>query len=139
VATTPSPRRTSRAAPRAARAAALSGAALDEAILRHLRRLPNEEVDLAPLAAELGVEPAAMQLEVEVLGRRGLVRLPFVEPGPAGGALLTEKGLRWLIAREGGRPKDVPVAFKPARKHVRPDEEAERLPRSQVYGVRRPS
>lgn len=133
------------ATPRPARASAArrppppQGAALDEAILRYLRRKPNDEVDLAPLAADLGVEPVAMQLEVESLGRRGLVRLPFVEPSPAGGAILTEKGLRWLIAREGGRPKDVPVAFKPARKHVRPDQEAARLPRSQVYGIRRSS
>ena len=55
----------------------------------------------------------------------------------AGGAELTAVGLRWLIGREGGKPKDVPVAFQPAKKHVRPLDEAARLPRAQVYGVRR--
>jgi len=62
---------------------------------------------------------------------------PFIEPGTAGGAELTELGLRWLIEREGGKPKEVPVAFQPAREHVRTADEAARLPRAQVYGKRR--
>jgi hypothetical protein len=71
------------------------------------------------------------------MGRRGLVVVPFIEPGSAGGATLTERGLRWLIAREGGKPKDTPAAFRPAKGRVRAEAEAARLPRAQVYGVRR--
>ena len=48
--------------------APIDGAQLDAAILRFLRRYPNETVDLQPLAEELGVEPARMQLAVEALG-----------------------------------------------------------------------
>lgn len=113
------------------------GEALTAAILRYLRRTPNEALDLAPLAAELGVEPTVMQLTAERLSRRGLVVLPFIEPGAAGGAQLAEAGLRWLIAREGGTPEDTPPAFQPATGRVRPEDEAARLPRAQVYGVRR--
>jgi hypothetical protein len=110
---------------------------LDAAVLRFLRRFPNRTVDLAPLAEELGVDPGEVQLTVERLGRRRMVVVPFVEPGAAGGATLTEKGLRWLIAREGGKPKDVPVAYQIATERVRASDEAERLPRAEVYGVRR--
>ncbi len=106
-------------------------------ILRTLRRHPNRSVDLGPLAEELSVEPFRMQLTVERLGRRGMLVVPFIEPGTAGGATLTEKGLRWLIEREGGKPADTPVAFQPAKGRVRAGDEAERLPRAQVYGVRR--
>jgi hypothetical protein len=106
-------------------------------ILRTLRRHPNRSVDLGPLAEELSVEPFRIQLAVERLGRRGMVVVPFIEPGTAGGATLTEKGLRWLIEREGGKPADTPVAFQPAKGRVRAGDEAERLPRAQVYGVRR--
>ncbi len=60
--------------------------------------------------------------------------LPFIEPGLGGGAELAQKGLAWLIAYEGGKPKDVPVALKPAKAHVRAKDEAARLPRSEVYG-----
>jgi hypothetical protein len=128
----PSPRKTV-----AARAGPPSGEELDAAILRFLRAKPNQAVDLAPLAGELGADPVAMQLAVERLHQRRMVVAPFIEPGRAGGAELTAVGLRWLIAREGGKPKDVPVAFKPAKGHVRPQDEAARLPRAQVYGVRR--
>jgi hypothetical protein len=114
-----------------------TGADLDAAILRELRRAPNDSVDLGPLAERLGVEPSAMQLAVERLAQRRMVVVPFIEPGTAGGAILAEDGLRWLIEREGGKPKDKPVAFKPATAHVRADEEAARLPRADVYGVRR--
>lgn len=107
------------------------------AILRFLRREPNSELDLGPLAAELQVEPVAVQLAVERLHRRGLLIAPFVEPGRAGGAILTEAGNRWLIAHEGGRPREVPVALRPASAHVRTADEAARLPRAQVYGMRR--
>ena len=113
------------------------GAELDAAILRFLRGTPNQAVDLTPLAKELGVDPIAMQLAVERLHQRRMVVAPFIEPGKAGGAELTAVGLRWLIAHEGGKPKDVPVAFKPAKGHVRVQDEAARLPRAQVYGVRR--
>lgn len=113
------------------------GAVLDASILRFLRATPNEALDLAPLAEKLGVEPIAMQLAVERLHQRRMVVAPFIEPGRAGGAELTAVGLRWLIAREGGKPRDVPVAFQPARKRVLPEEDAARLPRAQVYGVRR--
>jgi hypothetical protein len=106
-------------------------------ILRSLRRSPNEVVELTPLAEELGMEPHALQREVERLARRGFLVLPFIEPGAGGGALLAQKGLRWLIAHEGGKPKDVPAALKPARKHVRPQDEAVRLPRADVYGAGR--
>jgi hypothetical protein len=134
VATTrPSTRRTRTPA----RRAAPIGAELDAAILRELRRFPNTYVELGPLAKKLGVEPSAMQLAVERLARRRMVVVPFVEPGTAGGAILAEGGLRWLIEREGGKPKDVPVAFQPAKDHFRAGDEAARLPRAQVYGVRR--
>jgi hypothetical protein len=127
----PSPRKT------AAKAGPPSGEVLDAAILRFLRAKPNEALDLTPLAKELGVEPVAMQLAVERLHQRRMVVTPFIEPGRAGGAELTAVGLRWLIGREGGKPKDVPVAFKPAKGRVRAQDEAARLPRAEVYGVRR--
>lgn len=114
-----------------------SGEELDAAILRFLRATPNEPLDLTPLAEELGVDPIAMQLAVERLHQRRMVVAPFIEPGRAGGAELTAVGLRWLIAREGGTPKDMPVAFQPATAGVRAQDEAARLPRAQVYGVRR--
>ncbi len=57
------------------------------------------------------MEPQALQVELERLGRRGFVVLPFIEPGVGGGAELAQKGLAWLIAYEGGKPKDVPVAL----------------------------
>jgi hypothetical protein len=114
-----------------------SGEDLDAAILRFLRATPNRAVDLTPLASELGVDPTAMQLAVERLHARRIVVAPFIEPGRAGGAELTAVGLRWLIAREGGKPKDVPVAFQPAKGRVRAEDEAARLPRAQVYGARR--
>ena len=108
---------------------------LDAAILRFLRRFPNQTVDLGPLAAELKVDPYRLQLAVEDLGRRRMVVVPFIEPGTAGGATITQVGLRWLLDSEGGTPADKPVALQPARQHVRPADEAARLPRAQVYGV----
>ena len=108
---------------------------LDLAILRFVRRFPNQTVDLVPLAEELSVDPVRIQLAVEDLGRRRMVVVPFIEPGPAGGATLTAVGLRWLIDREGGKPSDVPVALKPAKDHVRAADEAARLPRAEVYGL----
>jgi hypothetical protein len=110
--------------------------ALDAAILRYLRRSPNKAVDLSPLAQEMGVEPFTLQLAVERLHQRRLVVAPFIEPGAAGGAELTEKGNRWLIDYEGGKPSEVPVALKLAKDHVRASDEAARLPRAQVYGVK---
>jgi hypothetical protein len=133
-------RSTRTAAPRKAatrKAGPPSGEELDAAILRFLRATPNQALDLAPLAADLGVDPVAMQLAVERLHARRMVVAPFIEPGRAGGAELTAVGLRWLIAREGGKPKDVPVAFQPAKGRVRAEDEAARLPRAQVYGARR--
>jgi hypothetical protein len=115
----------------------LRGAELDAAILAFLRRSPNRANDLAPLAGELSLEPFQLQLAVERLHRRRMVVAPFIEPGRAGGAELTEKGLRWLVGHEGGKPKETPVAFQPATGHVRVQEEARRLPRAEVYGVRR--
>lgn len=114
-----------------------SGDELDAAILRVLRATPNRVVDLAQLAADIGVDPVSMQLAVERLHVRRMVVAPFIEPGRAGGAELTAVGLRWLIAREGGKPKDVPVAFQPAKGRVRAQDEAARLPRAEVYGVKR--
>ena len=114
-----------------------TGDELDAAILRELRRHPNDYVDLTPLAESLGVDPFAMQLAAERLARRRMVVVPFIEPGTAGGAILAEGGLRWLIEREGGKPKDTPIAFQLAKGHVRAGDEAARLPRAQVYGVRR--
>ena len=119
--------------------APIDGAQLDAAILRSLRAKPNQTVDLLPLADELGVDPARVQLAIEDLGRRRMVVVPFIEPGYAGGATLTAVGLRWLIDREGGSPADRPVALKPAKAHVRPQDEAARLPRAEVYGVSRGS
>jgi hypothetical protein len=116
--------------------APIDAAQLDAAILRFLRHFPNQTVDLGPLATELGLEPFRMQLAVESLAQRRMVVAPFIEPGTAGGATLTEIGLQWLLEREGGKPADVPVAFQPAKQHVRASEEAARLPRAQVYGVR---
>lgn len=117
--------------------APIDAAQLDAAILRFVRRYPNQTVDLAPLAAELGVDPYRMQLAVESLAARRMVVAPFIEPGTAGGATLTEVGLRWLVEREGGSPADTPVALQPAGEMVRPADEAARLPRAQVYGVKR--
>ena len=108
---------------------------LDAAILRFLRRFPNQTVDLSPLAEELAVDPSRLQLAVEDLGRRRMVVIPFIEPGSAGGATLTAVGLRWLIAREGGSPADTPTALKLAKERVRAEDEAARLPRAQVYGM----
>ena len=88
--------------------APIDGAQLDAAILRFLRRFPNETVDLTPLAEELGVDPYRVQLAVESLAQRRMVVVPFIEPGTAGGATLTAVGLRWLIEREGGMPSDIP-------------------------------
>jgi hypothetical protein len=113
------------------------GEKLDAAILRFLRASPNTVVDLAPLADDLGVAPVAVQLAVERLHARRMVVAPFIEPGRAGGAELTNVGLRWLIAREGGKPKDVAVALQPAKGRVRAQDEAARLPRAEVYGVNR--
>jgi hypothetical protein len=129
-----------KAAPRATaarKAGPPHGDELDAAILRYLRRYPNSVVDLTPLAAELSIDPFSMQLAVERLHRRRMVVAPFIEPGTAGGAELAQGGLDWLIAREGGKPKDTPVAYQLATGHVRIQEEAARLPRAQVYGVRR--
>jgi hypothetical protein len=114
-----------------------TGEDLDAAILRFLRATPNLVVNLEPLAADLGVNPVAMQLAVERLHARRMVVAPFIEPGRAGGAELTNVGLRWLIAREGGKPKDVPVALQKAKGRVRAQDEAARLPRAEVYGVNR--
>ena len=121
----------------AATEAPISDDQLAAAILRLLRRHPNRSVDLAPLAEELQMDPIRVQLAVERLGKRRMVVVPFIEPGTAGGATLTEKGLRWLIDREGGKPADKPAAFQPAKAQVRAGDEAARLPRAQVYGVRR--
>ena len=117
--------------------APIDGEQIDAAILRFLRRFPNQTIDLSPLAEELELDPYRLQLAVERLAARRMVVVPFIEPGTAGGATLSEIGLRWLIAREGGKPADKPVAFQPAKKHVRAGDEAARLPRAQVYGVRR--
>ena len=97
-------------------------------ILRELRRFPNRVVELSPLAETLKMPPQALQVELERLARRGFVVLPFIEPGAAGGAELAQGGLKWLIAHEGGRPKDVPIALQPAKRHVRAKDEAARLP-----------
>lgn len=117
--------------------APIDGDQLDAAILRFLRRYPNQTVDLTPLAEELAVDPYRIQLTVEALARRRMVVAPFIEPGTAGGATLTAIGLRWLIEREGGKPADRPVALKPAKERVRAEDEAARLPRAKVYGVAR--
>jgi hypothetical protein len=114
-----------------------AGEELDAAILRFLRAAPNRAVDLAPLADQLGVAPVTMQLAVERLHARRMVVAPFIEPGRAGGAELTNVGLSWLISREGGKPKDVPIALQPAKGRVRAQDEAARLPRADVYGVNR--
>lgn len=115
----------------------IDGTELDAAILRILRRHPNQTVELTPLARELDVDPYRIQLAVEDLGRRRMVVVPFIEPAMAGGATLTARGLRWLIQREGGAPAEKPVALKPAEQRVRAEDEAARLPRAQVYGVNR--
>ena len=131
----PSRRKTAELAP-PKRGSDLTLDELDAAILRFLRNFPDETVDLMPLAEELGVIPAKMQIEVERLGQRGMVVVPFIEPSEAGGGTLTEVGLQWLIEFEGGKPKDVPVAYRIAKEHVRASDEAARLPRAQVYGVK---
>ena len=121
----------------AATEAPIDGAQLDAAILRAIRQRPNRTVDLMPLADELGVDPSRIQLAVESLARRRMVIAPFIEPGSAGGATLTNVGNRWLIEHEGGSPADTPTALKPAVEPVRAQDEAARLPRAQVYGVNR--
>ncbi len=130
-----SKRATPRRSPR--KSAPPAGAELDAAILRFLRASPNKVLDLAPLASDLGVDPVAVQHAVERLHARRMVVTPFIEPGRAGGAELTNVGLSWLIAREGGKPKDVPVALQKAKGRVRAQDEAARLPRADVYGVNR--
>jgi DNA-binding Lrp family transcriptional regulator len=117
-------------------AAAPRGDELTAQILRELRRAPNQERPLDALAQEMGIVPEALQLAVERLHRRRFVIAPFIEPGRAGGAKLTAVGLSWLIAREGGTPRDTPVAFQPAKRRVRTEDEAARLPRADVYGVK---
>jgi len=117
--------------------APIDGAQVDAAILRFLRRFPNQTVDLAPLAAELAIDPQRLQKVVEVLHRRRMVVAPFIEPGTAGGATLTAVGLRWLLKREGGQPADKPAALTPATERVRPEDEAARLPRAADYGIAR--
>lgn len=116
-----------------------TGDALTAAILRHLRRTPNRELDLEGLAADLGTDPESLQVAVERLHARRFLIAPFIEPGRAGGAQLTAVGLRWLIDHEGGTPRDTPVALQPATKRVRATDEAARLPRATVYGVRKPT
>jgi hypothetical protein len=123
----------------AATDAPIDGVQLDAAILRFLRRFPNRVVDLQPLADELKADPYRFQLAVEDLGRRRMVVVPFIEPGTAGGAELTQVGLLWLLEREGGKPADTPDALKLAKKRVRAEDEAARLPRAKVYGVSRGS
>lgn len=110
--------------------------AVTAAILRQLRRKPNADVSLDTLAQELQVAPETVQLAVERLHQRRLLIAPFIEPGRAGGAKLTAAGLGWLVAHEGGTPRDVPIALQPARGRVRAEAEAARLPRADVYGVR---
>ena len=119
----------------AADVAPIDNVQLDAAILRFLRRFPNQTVDLAPLAEELKVDPYRIQLAVEDLGRRRMVVVPFIEPGTAGGATLTQLGVLWLLDFEGGKPADKPAALQPAKTAVRASDEAERLPRAEVYGV----
>jgi hypothetical protein len=122
----------------AATEAPIDNAQLDAAILRFLRRYPNQTVDLTPLAEELKLDPYRLQLAVEDLGRRRMVVVPFIEPGTAGGATITEVGVRWLLDSEGGKPSDKPAALKKATKHVRASDEAARLPRAEVYGLKTP-
>jgi hypothetical protein len=110
--------------------------AVTAAILRQLRRSPNSDVSLDGLADQLHLEPETVQLAVERLHKRRLLIAPFIEPGRAGGARLTADGLRWLVAREGGTPQDVPIALQPARGRVRAEDEAARLPRADVYRTR---
>ena len=117
--------------------AASSPTDLHVAILRYLRRWPNQTVELGPLAEQLGVPPDEMQLAAERLAQRGFIVTPFVLPERAGAGTLTEVGLRWLLEQEGGKPSDVPVAYQKADQPVRGADEAARLPRAQVYGVRR--
>ncbi len=117
--------------------APIDGAQLDAAILRAIRQRPNRTVDLLPLAQELQLDPARVQLAIESLHQRRMVIAPFIEPGSAGGATLTNIGNRWLIEHEGGSPADIPVALKPATQRVRAGDEAARLPRAQVYGINR--
>jgi hypothetical protein len=114
-----------------------TGDALTAAILRHLRRAPNRELDLDALATEIGTDPEALQVAVERLHWRRFLIAPFIEPGRAGGAQLTAVGLRWLIDHEGGKPRDTPVALQPATERVRAEDEAARLPRAKVYGTRK--
>ncbi len=133
----PEPTAVAASEPQPTRVAASSDLrALDAAILRFLRRSPNTAVDLSPLANELGADPFSIQVAVERLHERRMVVTPFIEPGAGGGAELTEIGLRWLIDYEGGKPSEVPVALKLAKNHVRASDEAARLPRAQVYGVK---
>lgn len=115
----------------------IDGDQLDAAILRAIRKHPNRTVDLAPLADELGLDPHRVQMAVANLHRRRMVVAPFIHPGSAGGATLTNAGNRWLIEHEGGSPADLPVAFDIAKERVRPEDEAARLPRAEVYGVNR--
>ncbi|MDQ3880294.1 MAG: hypothetical protein M3295_04395, partial [Chloroflexota bacterium] len=98
---------------------------------------PNQTVELGPLAEELGISPDEMQLAARRLHARGMIVAPFVLPERAGAGTLTEVGLRWLLAREGGRPADVPVAYQRADRPIRAADEAARLPRAQVYGIGR--
>jgi len=121
----------------ATKASAKRGDELTAAILRRLRYYPNRELNLDTLAEELGVDPVELQVRVERLHQRRFLIAPFIEPGRAGGAKLTQVGLRWLIAHEGGKPRDTPVALQLAKERVRSEDEAARLPRAQVYGVRR--
>jgi hypothetical protein len=114
-----------------------AGDELDAAILRYLRQWPNQTVDLAPLAEQLGLDPFQVQLAVQQLHQRRMVVAPFIQPSGGGGAPRSQIGSEWLLAREGGKPADRPIAFQMADRPVRASDEAARLPRAQVYGVRR--
>ena len=104
----------------AATEAPIDNAQLDAAILRFLRRYPNQTVDLTPLAEELKLDPYRLQLAVEDLrasadGRRAVHRARH----RGRRARSPRSVLRWLLDSEGGKPSDKPAALKKATKHVR--------------------
>ena len=68
------------------------------------------------------------------MARRGLVVLPFIEPGAAGGAELAQKGLDWLIAHEGGTSEGRSGRVQAGERPCARKDEAARLPRADVYG-----
>ena len=91
--------------------------------------------DRKPRASRKSGTPTGDELDAAILRFLRATPNRAVDLAPLAGDLGVDPVT--LIAREGGKPKDVPVAFQPAKRRVRAQDEAARLPRAEVYGVKR--